>query len=393
LRSTINRNCDPVTKRRVVIIGAGIGGLTAAALLAAKGEEVLLFERASSPGGKMREISIGGRPIDAGPTVFTMRWVFDGIFAAAGAALDDYLTLQPAGVLARHAWGPDQRLDLHADLAQSADAIGRFAGAGEAQRFLAFAAEAKQIYDTLKQPFLCAQRPNPVSLVARSGLSGFGGLLRIKPFETMWSALGRHFTDPRLRQLFGRYATYCGSSPFEAPATLMLVAHVEQDGVWTIAGGMHRLARALASLAERAGAVIAYDAEVASVEVNGGRACAVTLDNGEKVAASDIVLNADANAIARGLFGAAVASAVPPMTRELRSLSAITWAMLARTRGFPLTRHNVFFSSDYPREFAEIGRGVPDEPTVYVCAQDRDGAVEGDARRTCHAPETCRLRA
>jgi 1-hydroxycarotenoid 3,4-desaturase len=372
-----------VAKRRVVVIGAGIGGLTAAALLAARGEEVLVFERASAPGGKMHVIVIGGRPIDAGPTVFTMRWVFEEIFAAAGTALADHLTLQRAGILARHAWSAGERLDLHADLSRTADAIGRFAGAEQARRFLAFSAEAKRIYETLRQPFLCAQRPNPVSLAARSGLSGLGGLMRIKPFETMWSALGRHFTDRRLRQLFGRYATYCGSSPFEAPATLMLVAHVEQDGVWTIKGGMHGLARALAAVAERAGAAIRYDAEVSGIEIASGCVGAVKLANGETVAASDVIVNADANAIASGLLGAAAARAVAPITPDMRSLSAIAWAMVARTKDFPLTRHNVFFSSDYPREFAEIAEGLPDEPTVYVCAQDRDGTVEGEERLLC----------
>jgi 1-hydroxycarotenoid 3,4-desaturase len=370
-------------KQRVAVIGAGIGGLTAAALLAARGQEVVVFERASTPGGKMRTVIAGGRPIDVGPTVFTMRWVFDEIFAAAGTALDDHLTLQRADILARHAWSVDERLDLHADLSRSADAIGRFAGAAEARRFLAFSAEAKRIYETLKRPFLCAQRPNPVSLVARSGLSGLGGLMRIKPFETMWSALGRHFGDRRLRQLFGRYATYCGSSPFEAPATLMLVAHVEQDGVWTIAGGMHKLAQALAAVAERAGAAIRYDAEVSGVEIAGDRVGALKLANGETFAASDVIVNADANAIASGLLGSAAVRAVPQMMPSMRSLSAISWAMAARTKGFPLTRHNVFFSSDYRREFAEIAAGVPDQPTVYVCAQDRDGSVDGEERLLC----------
>jgi 1-hydroxycarotenoid 3,4-desaturase len=285
--------------------------------------------------------------------------------------------------LARHAWNADARLDLFADLDESADAIGRFADAAEAKQFRAFAAEAKHIYLTLKEPFLCAQRPGPVGLVARSGLSGLGGLARIRPFETMWNALGRHFTDPRLRQLFARYATYCGSSPFQAPATLMLVAHVEQDGVWTIVGGMFQLAVALAKLAEKCGAQIRYDAEVTEIFTRRGRAAGVRLANGETVTADHIIMNGDESAIGAGLVGSDAARAVTPVPRRARSLSAITWCLLAETKGFPLTRHNVFFSSNYEREFAELTVGAPREPTVYVCAQDRDGDVSGKERLLC----------
>ncbi len=97
-----------------------------------------------------------------------------------------------------------------------------------------------------------------------AGVGGLPNLLRISPFATMWDELGKYFRDPRLRQLFGRYATYCGSSPFAAPATLMLVAHVELDGVWRVEGGMHRLARALAELAQARGATFLYGARGAA---------------------------------------------------------------------------------------------------------------------------------
>ena len=216
-----------------------MGGLAAALNLAAKGEEVLVIERQQAPGGKMRRLEVAGQGIDGGPTVLTMRWVLEQLFDEAGASLSDHVTLEPLSTLARHAWSESERLDLHADLAASADAIGTFSGAAEAQRFRDFSAEAKRIYQTLEKPFLRSQRPNPVSLAMSNGFGGMAAMARINPFETMWKGLGRHFRDPRLQQLFGRYATYCGSSPFLAPATLMLVAHVEQAGVWTVKGGMH----------------------------------------------------------------------------------------------------------------------------------------------------------
>jgi len=370
--------------RQVVVIGGGVGGLVAALELACAGLDVTVLERAATPGGKLREVVVGGQRLDAGPTVFTMRWVFEAIFADAGAALSDHLTLRPASILARHAWDTDQRLDLFADLQRSADAIGQFAGAAEAAGFLAFSAEARRIYATLEKPFIRGARPSMGSLVRDAGAVALWG---IRPFDTLWKALSQHFADPRLRQLFGRYATYCGSSPFLAPATLMLVAHVERDGVWLVEGGMHRIAQALAGLAAARGATLRYGAEVAEITLDRGRVSGVRLGDGERIAAGAVVVNADAGAVAAGLLGAAVRSATPVVAARDRSLSAVTWATVARAEGFPLSRHNVFFSKDYAAEFRELGAGaLPQEPTVYVCAQDRgddDAPLNGPERLLC----------
>lgn len=364
---------------RTIIIGAGIGGLAAALTLAARGEEVLVLERGEGPGGKIRQLAPAGRGIDAGPTVLTMRWVFDHLFAEAGVSLDACLALTPLRILARHAWSEAERLDLHADLAASADAIGRFAGAGEAKRFLAFSAESRRIYETLEKPFLRSQRPTPFSLAMANGFSGMLAMARINPFETMWTALCRHFRDTRLIQLFGRYATYCGSSPFRAPATLNLMAHVEQQGVWTVGGGLHQLVTALEELAKRRGISFRYGCEATTINLEAGRVCGVRVGD-EAFACSAVIVNADASAVGTGLFGDAVKRAVAPVPPEQRSLSALTWVADVETSGFPLERHNVFFSRDYVREFRELAQGYPSEPTVYVCAQDRPGEAQGPER-------------
>lgn len=368
-----------MSRHRIVVVGAGMGGLASALLLASRGEEVLVLERQAAPGGKMRRLDIGGHAIDGGPTVLTMRWVFEELFADAGATLGDHVTLDPLAILARHGWSESERLDLHADLDASADAIGVFSGAEEAKRFLAFSAEARRIYATLEGPFIRSQRPSPLRLATANGLAGLARMARINPFETMWKGLGRHFRDPRLQQLFGRYATYCGSSPFLAPATLMLVAHVEQAGVWTVKGGMHELALAMAGLAASKGVAIRYGQEVASIETEGGRVSAVRTAQ-EEFACSAVIVNGDASAVGSGLLGSGVERAAAPVAPAHRSLSAITWAAVAETAGFPLARHNVFFSQDYAREFRELTNGYPAEPTVYVCAQDREGHARGPER-------------
>ena len=359
-----------------------MGGLAAACDLARQGCDVTLLERAEAPGGKMRQVEVDGRLIDAGPTVFTMRWVFEGLFGDAGARLEDRVRLSPASVLARHAWSATERLDLFADKARSADAIGTFAGAVEARGFLAFCAEARRIYATLEAPFLKAPLPTMVSLTR--GVGRLQDMLALKPFQTMWTAIGQHMRDPRLRQLFGRYATYCGSSPFLAPATLMLVADVEQQGIWLPEGGMRAVAQAVADLAASLGATIRCGEHVAGIVMAGGRASGVRLASGEEVHADAVVLNADPQAVAAGLFGREVARAVPRTPASARSFSALTWTGVAETSGFPLHYHTVLFSSDYRAEFDALARGAPPGgPTVYICAQDRDdaGAAPGGPER------------
>jgi 1-hydroxycarotenoid 3,4-desaturase len=385
-----------VAKGRIVIIGAGIGGLAAASLLAARGEEVLVLERQAAPGGKMRHLDCGGALIDGGPTVFTMRPIFEALFADAGTSLDAELALKPLSVLARHSWGRGAELDLFADLAQSADAIGRFAGADEAKNFLSFQAESRRVFHALKKPFIESQRPTPFSLVTSAGFNGALELMRINPFETLWSAVSRHFKDPRLRQLYGRYATYCGASPFAAVATLILIAHVEQDGVWQVDGGMHAVARAFERMILRLGASIRYNETVTAIETDHGGVSAIRTEKGERILCTDVIVNGDVNAVAAGLFGERVKSAATPVPVKKRSLSAITWAANLETKGFPLEHHNVFFSSDYKREFDELKQGYPGDPTVYLCAQDRPSDIQGRERMLLlvnspangdHAPE------
>lgn len=364
---------------RIIVIGAGIGGLTTAAELARAGCEVTVLERAPAPGGKLREILIDGQGIDSGPTVMTMRWVFDEFFAALGSSTEERINLHFADRLARHWWGPDSVLDLYADPQKSAAAIEKFAGPAEARGYLRFSAEARRIYRSLDKTFMQAGKTGVAGLCLRFGWSGLPDLFRLRPYTSLWAALGQYFRDPRLQQLFGRYAGYCGSSPFLAPATLMLVAHAEREGVWLVEGGMYRIVEALTGLLEQNGGHLRTNCHVQQIMQQGDRVTGVELADGERLAADAVVCNADVAALAAGLLGAGVSATAQPVTAENRSMSALTWSLLADVSGQPLIRHNVFFSADYRREFADIFavRRAPDAPTVYVCAQDRDDSGQG----------------
>jgi 1-hydroxycarotenoid 3,4-desaturase len=366
---------------RITIIGAGMGGLAAAISLAARDLAVTVIDAAAAPGGKLREVSVGGRRMDAGPSVLTLRAVFDELFAAAGTTLDGQLRLTAEPLLARHYWDPGQRLDLHADTRRTTAAIGDFAGLAAAREFQQFSSEARRVFNALERSYMRAQRPSVLGLAIAILRADPRALLALRPFTSLWSALSRRFSDPRLRQLFARYATYCGSSPWMAPATLMLVAQAEAAGVWIIDGGLYGLARALADAAGRMGVAFRYQRRAVDLRREAG-GFTVTLADGDALRSDAVVFNGDVAALHAGLLGAQACAAVgaAPSPR-LRSLSAVTWNMLGAPRGVPLAHHTVFFSRDYAREFRalEAGTAAPD-PTVYLCAQDRNPSAANTQR-------------
>ncbi len=362
----------------IAVIGAGMGGLAAALSLASRGAAVTVYDRAAGPGGKMREIETGGVRVDAGPTVITMRWIFEELFAEAGLDLSDAVTISPAAILARHFWTDGGQFDLYADEARTLEAISAFASAEDAEGYRRFRAHAQMIFDTLDPSFIRRPRPRLSEIMLRGPT---WNVLRLNPYISLAQALKGYFRDPRLRQLFGRYATYCGSSPMAAPATLMLVADVERRGVGLVAGGVRRLALALEAAGKQRGVTFRYGAEVDEIRCENNRATGVQLNGGAFEPASAIVCNADAGALAAGAFGKAASRGAPRVHRSQRSQSAITFAMAAATSGKPLSRHNVFFSDDAASEFDDVfhRRRHPEDPSVYVCAQDAEAGETAGA--------------
>ena len=361
-----------MSEHRVVIVGAGMGGLCSAIALAYQGLHVTVVEAGNAPGGKVHSREIHGAQIDSGPTVFTMRWVFDALLRSVGTSVESEMRITPLQVLARHFWPDGSQLDLSADAHQSEAAIAAWSSGDEARRFREFCKTTRQLYATLEGPMIRAQRPNMGGFMGDLGFKGLGVLAQLGPMRSLWQQLGQQFTDPRLRQLFARYATYCGSSPWQSPATLMLIAQVEMDGVWSVDGGMVGMAQALARVARRHGAVFRYQSTCQRIEQRQGKVSGVHLQSGEFLPADCVIFNGDASALRQGLLGDGVRRAVPSDAPP-RSLSALTWSMYTATEGVMLDRHNVFFQSTYASEFEDIfeRQRLPQSPTVYVCAQDR----------------------
>jgi 1-hydroxycarotenoid 3,4-desaturase len=350
-----------------------MGGLAAAIRLAAAGRPVTLIEARDGPGGKMRTVASAAGPVDAGPTVLTMRGVFDGLFAAAGESLDDHLTLSTEPLLARHWWPDGTTLDLFADREASAAAVRAFGGASAEDDFRRFSARAADLHAAFDAPVMRAPRPDPWG-IARAALARPAIWPWLLPGRTLERMLARSFRDPRLAQLFGRYATYVGGQPALSPAVLALIWRAEEEGVWSVAGGMHGLAQALAALAARLGVVTHWKTRAERIDTEGGAVSAVVA-GGTRIPAGTVVFNGDPAALLHGLLGQAATRALPAEAVRPRSHSAWVWSFAARSAGLPLALHNVLFSADRAREYAPLATGAQQTaPSLYVCAQDRSEA-------------------
>lgn len=367
----------------VVVVGAGVGGLTAAAVLASRGARVTVLERAARVGGKMRQVTVAGRPVDAGPTVLTMRHVFEAVFEAAGERLEDHVSLRASEVIARHARPDGARLDLFADLERSVDAIGRLSGPVDAKGYRAFCDYTAKIHESVEGPFMRAQRPTLTSVLRDQGVRGIASLHAHHATRTVWRSLGDFFFATR----------GCASSSVATPPTAARrrgsrpprstsspTSSARACGPSTAACTRSR--RPLGELAARKGATVRCEAPVREVTVRGGRATGVVLDSGEVIEADAVVVNADTAALSDGRFGAGAAKA---WRREASEALALGGDVLhgGQGRGLSPVRHNVFFSSDYEREFDDLDRdSLPQEPTVYACAQDRDDTASAPADGT-----------
>ncbi len=348
-------------RRKVVVVGAGLGGLAVALRLAARGGSVTVCEQTSSPGGKMNRWETRGYRFDTGPSLITMPWVFEELFEAAGTRLRDHVEPVSVQPLADYHFDDGTHFTHTADLPEWLATVRRLEG-GDASGFLGFLALGARLFELSRATFFKRSpfdRPDPSAL----------GSLRHMPLRHGWGAYDRtvrHFVrSPHLRQMLDRYITYVGSSPWRTPATLSVIPYVEYAyGGWHIRGGLYRLVEAIAGLCTRAGAAILTGARVTAITRRGGRASGVDLEDGRHLEADVVIMNGDASCTPR-LLGRPEARALPE--RE-RSLSGLIFLFALRNEMSGRPHHSVFFSADYAEEFRQLfdERRFPDDPTVYV---------------------------
>lgn len=351
---------------RAVVIGGGIGGLSAAIRLAVRGWQVTVVEQNAALGGKMGEISADGFRWDTGPSVITMRHVFEELFAEAGANLSDYLTLLPIDPLTRYFWSDGALLDARASLSEMAAQIAQF-DPRDVEGYLRYLAYAAQIHRVTGPVFIYDRPPRPKSFLSVPLLDW----PKADPFRTMDAAIRAHVRSPHMRQFLGRFATYVGGSPYEAPATLNVIAHVELvGGVWYPQGGIYAIARAFERLAREVGVEVITRQGVSAVRVEEGRAVGVTLADGTALDADAVVCNVDVATAYRHLLPQtdAIQKRLAGLVKQEPSCSGFVLLLGVKGQHERLAHHNILFSRDYPLEFQQIfkDRVPPDDPTVYI---------------------------
>ncbi|MDP9310154.1 MAG: phytoene desaturase family protein [Chloroflexota bacterium] len=358
-----------------IIVGGGLGGLAAAIRLQAAGQRVRLLEKNERVGGKLNLVQAAGYTFDTGPSLFTMPWVVRELFATVGRSADDVLDIVPVDPVCRYTWPDGTRWEHRTALPELIDEITRLSP-DDAAGFFRFMAFAARIYAVTAEPFLLSPFRGWRDFVTPAFVRDAPAL---DPFHTLDQAVRRYFKSPYLRQVFNRYATYNGSSPYRAPATFAIIPYIEfAEGGWYLKGGMYSLARALAGLAAELGVQIETGAEVTQVCVEHGVARGVRVAGGRVLRSERVIVNVDALHGLRHLVA-------PEHRRRWTdrrihhfepSCSGFV-LLLGIDRDYPeLAHHNIFFSPDYPAEFKalfDLQVPVPD-PTIYVAATVRSDA-------------------
>lgn len=367
-----------VDSRRVAVVGGGVGGLAAATRLAAAGHDVTLFERNELVGGKLASFTRDGYTFDIGPSLITLPHVFDELFRVAGTSLADQVDLIRLDPQFRYHWADGSELEVFDDPAHTAAAFETFSdGAGVAWR--AFDERGRRIWDVAERTFFAGPMSNPIALARR--MRSPTDLTAIDPFRTLDRSARSFFDDDRLVQWAGRYATYSGSSPFRAPATLACIPHIEaRFGCWYARGGLGSLCAALERVAAHAGVVIETGRAVDRIASAAGRVSGVDLADGSHHAADVVVANTDAEQLYSTLVDDP--RSLRTVRRAKRSTSG--FSLCVGVRGFTpgIRHHNVWFSADSTAEFDEIENGrLAADPTIYACVSS--------VTDTTQAPDGC----
>ncbi|MFO7631529.1 MAG: phytoene desaturase family protein [Caldilinea sp.] len=357
----------------VIVIGAGVGGLAAAIRLAAAGRRVTILEQGAAVGGKMSQVEQDGFRWDTGPSVITMRNVFEELFATAGRRLDDYLTLLPVEPLTRYFFPDGTRIDVTCDLARMAEQIAAL-DERDVEGYLDFLEYAARLHRITGPVFVYNQPPTLRTFLGVPPAD----MVRVDPWLTMDQAIRRRVHSPQMRQLLGRFATYVGASPYQAPATLSVIAHVElTGGVWYPQGGIYQIAAAMERLATELGVEVHTQTPVAQIVVGHGAATGVVTADGRHLAADAVIANVDVTTVYEHLLPRELAPARRAKLKE-RETSCSGYVLLLGVEGtYPqLAHHNIFFNRDYRAEFDDIfRRGVPPrDPTVYVAITSKSDA-------------------
>ena len=361
---------------KVIVIGAGMGGMACAARLASKGHSVQVLEHNETWGGKLGSAEHGGYKFDTGPSLLTLPAVYRDLFLKTGRALEDSIEIVDLETAFRYEFSDGTVLKMPGTgIGRCAEAIGDTLGGSSADDWRMFMRRAAQMWSVTRKPFLESELHGIKSLLALSWR--INDIRTIAPTKTLRDLAHHYLQDPRLITLVDRYATYTGSDPRQAPAALATVPYVEQMfGAYHVSGGLRELGRALYERAESIGVKFEFGATVTNIATE-PIITGVTLDDGRFIPADIVVANADASNVYEHLLTPVAqkraSAARKSLAKATPSLSGfvILQAMTGKTPDFE--HHNVFFPSNYNDEFDSIfglGKKVSPvaDPTIYICS-------------------------
>ncbi|WP_432902199.1 phytoene desaturase family protein [Micromonospora matsumotoense] len=361
---------------RVVVVGAGLGGLACALHLAGSGRQVTVLEREPVPGGRAGRLSVDGYEFDTGPTVLTMPDLIAEALGAVGEELHDWLDLTPIDPAYRAYYPDGSTLDVITDTTRMAAEISRVCGPREADGYLRFVDYARNLWNWERADFIDRNLDVPTDLLTGNLLK----LLASGAFRRLQTKINQFFSDPRTQRIFSFQAMYAGLSPHDALAIYSVIAYLDSvAGVYFPRGGIHAVSRGMAGAAEKHGVQIRYDTTVTRVETANGRATGVVTADGELVPADVVVLNPDLPVAYRDLL---------PEGRQRRLTYSPSCVVLhiGSTQGYgKIAHHNIHFGRAWKGTFDEvIGRGeLMSDPSLLVTNPSRtDPSVAPAGRHT-----------
>jgi phytoene desaturase len=360
---------------RVVVIGAGLGGLATAARLAAAGHEVTVHERSAAVGGKLGVVERDGFTFDTGPSLLTLPGLLDDLFTTTGGPAG--LPVEAVDPACDYTFADGTRLTLPHDPAAVPAAFDAALGAGAGAAWSRLHARSRHLWDLVGEEVL--RRPLTLPALLRMSLRP-GGLRAVAPWRTVRGLARRVLPDPRMRTWLERYATYSGSDPRRTPAVLSVTSFVEQEfGAWYVPGGLRRIVETVHERCRALGVPVHLSSPVQEVLVESGRVVGVRVD-GREERADAVVCNADAAVLHERLLPR---TAAPRARRRLRRIAPSTAGfvlLLGLSGRSGAAAHRVFFPADYAAEFDAVFGRRPhpvEDPTVYVHAPD-DPALRPD---------------
>jgi phytoene desaturase len=346
---------------RVLIVGAGLGGLSCALHLAAAGREVTVVEREAGPGGRVGRLSLDGYEFDTGPAVLTMPELLEEAFAAVDERLEDWLDLTRVDPAYRAHFPDGSTLDVITETTRMAEEVARVCGAREADGYLRFADHVRNLWRLQRDDFVERNVDGPRDLLTANLLR----LVAAGGFRRLQGKVNHFFADPRTRRVFAFQALYAGLSPHEALGLYAVIDYMDTvAGVYFPRGGIYAVPRAMAAVADKHGVTFRYGTTVTRVETAHGRATGVQTTTGERLPADVVVLNPDLPVAYRDLLGEPRHRLVP-----LRpSPSAVVLHVGSRQAYTKIAHHNIHFGQSWRKTFHELVHAghLMSDPSLFV---------------------------